>query len=80
MSGLWFADASGALNYRVDGVHVWIVKRPDYCDRGHYMADVAGISSIDAQDGFPRYYMDLERAKAEMVDWVQWRLHQEAKK
>jgi hypothetical protein len=25
---------------------------------------------IDSSDGFPRYFFDLDRAKAEMEDWV----------
>jgi len=60
-------------------IHVWIAPRPSYCDRGHWVACVNGIPYIDDQDAFPRYYMDIERAKAEMKDWLYWRLKNEAK-
>jgi len=59
---------------------VCIVPRPAYCDRGNFVAllDVkAGGNALrlglDGQDGWPRYYMDLERAKAEIQDWLKKR-------
>jgi hypothetical protein len=62
----------------IDGdVLAWIEKRAGHCDRGHYVANVTGIESIDSQDGFPRYYMSLERAKDEMREWLAWRLRRE---
>ena len=45
--------------------------RPSYCDRGRWQAFIvcAGFpinpNPFDIHDGFPRYYFDLERAKAE---------------
>jgi hypothetical protein len=73
----WELDEYGCHNLRVGGVHVWIEKRPPYCDGGHFIGKVSGIASIDAFDAFPRYYMNLERAKAELSEWLTWRLHSE---
>jgi hypothetical protein len=80
----WEIDEYGCHNLHVDNVHVWIEKRPAYCDRGHYVAKVngifdpvTGINSIDDGDAFPRYYMNLDRAKAELEEWLQWRLRSE---
>ena len=58
---------------RMRGVEIVIEPRPAYCDRGHWYAKVFGMVDIDAADSFPRYFMDLERAKAEMREWLVWR-------
>lgn len=53
------------------GQELWqitLVKRPSYCDRGRYHCLVQG--TLDGQEGFPRYYFNLDRAKAELEDWV----------
>jgi hypothetical protein len=57
-------------------IQVWIEKRPVYCDRGHYSVNATGNleASIDWQDGFPRYFMDLSVAKQETEAWLRWRL------
>jgi hypothetical protein len=47
---------------------ITIEPRPHYCDRGRYIARVD--APIDYQEGFPRYYFDLEVAKQEMAEWV----------
>ena len=58
-------------------VELW--PRPNYCDRGRWQAyiDCPGFPTnpnpFDAQDGFPRYYFSLERAKAEMEDLFRFR-------
>jgi len=48
--------------------------RPGYCDRGNYIAKLFPegklARDIDDQDGWPRYYFDLERAKAEVEAWL----------
>lgn len=78
----WELDPDRCWNLRcnVAGrlIHVWLQPRPSYCDRGHWSGNVQGIGSIDEADRFPRYYMDLDRAKAEMEEWLEWRLKQEA--
>lgn len=75
----WTLGAGGEWNLYgpaagFGNVHVWLTARPPYCDRGHWQASVSGLEDIDYQDGFPRYFMDLERAKLEMADWLRWRL------
>jgi len=51
---------------------VEIYPRPAYCDRGRWIAyvDCPGFpqnpNPIDIADGFPRYYFDIDRAKAEI--------------
>lgn len=47
--------------------------RPHYCDRGRWIAQQF-VFDVDHSDAFPRYYMDLERAKAEVFEWVRHRL------
>jgi hypothetical protein len=58
--------------------HIWIQPRPSYCDRGNFLAHIEPINDVlrlglDGQDGWPRYYMDLERAKTEIEDWLKKR-------
>lgn len=72
--GSWQLDEHKCWILRRAGVFIWIEPRPSYCDRGHWKANVDGIASIDGADAFPRYYMDLERAKLEMSEWLDWRL------
>jgi hypothetical protein len=45
-----------------------------YCDRGRFVGKVFGVPDIDGADSFPRYYMDIDRAKLEMAEWLDWRL------
>lgn len=54
-----------------------IEPRPEYCDRGNWIAKIFTRGSLavefDRQDGWPRYYMDLDRAKLEIEDWMKKR-------
>jgi hypothetical protein len=56
---------------------IWIEKRPDYCDRGNFIAKIEASSwlarDMDAEDLWPRYYFDLDRAKAECEAWLEKR-------
>ena len=70
----WIQDKWGCWIYRIEGASVFLEKRPPYCDRGHWVGKVQGIPYIDAADAFPRYYMDFERAKLELAEWLAWRL------
>lgn len=70
----WERDTYGCWIFRLGKAWVWIQARPAYCDRGHYQANVEGVGGIDYADSFPRYFMDLDRAKAEMQEWLAWRL------
>lgn len=75
-------DDYGVWWLKGDVHHIWIEKRPDYCDRGHYIAHVepapdAGLRyDIDHSDFWPRYYMDFNRMIAEIRDWLDWRENQ----
>jgi len=70
----WVLDAYGCWCYRAGGAWVWLHQRPAYCDRGHWAGNVAGIATIDHSDSFPRYFMNLDRAKLEMAEWLDWRM------
>lgn len=77
MSERWTVDAHGCHWTRGKHCAIWIGPRPPYCDRGNWLAHVDTIAgthpldfSIDFQDGWPRYYFDLERAKAECEAWL----------
>lgn len=68
----------------LDGQHAYVEiwPRPSYCDRGHWqvtcdLQNKLGIEQLDIADGFPRYYMSLAVAKAEMESWLRWRLYKE---
>lgn len=63
-----------SLRDRDFNVSIALSPRPTYCDRGHWIAQVAGPLELDWADAFPRYYMDVVRAKAELHDWLLWRL------
>lgn len=79
--GEWtHAEEWQTWNFRRGNMWVSIAKRPWYCDRGHYVANVSGVPAIDGADEFPRYFMDLERAKLELADWLDWRIHCEAQR
>lgn len=52
-------------------VAIWIETRPGYCDRGRYHAMTD--APLDNQEGWPRYYFDLETAKREVIEWVKVR-------
>lgn len=83
----WQRDEHGCLNLRFIAdivepstgalkpyeIHAWIIQRPYYCDRGHWLFNVS-IPGVDWADGFPRYYMDLDIAKREAEAWLRWRL------
>lgn len=54
--------------------------RPHYCDRGRFIVKVYPLHplgcracDVDDADGFPRYYFDEERAKAEIQAWIEIR-------
>ena len=51
--------------------------RPHYCDRGNWIAKLFPVGTlaedIDYADGWPRYYFDVDRAKAECWAWLEKR-------
>lgn len=57
---------------------ITLIPRMAYCDRGNFYALVDVIAPgeqtyIDGQDGWPRYYFDEARAKAELEAWLRKR-------
>ncbi len=71
----WDAD-NGWLTLRGRDCEITIERRPSYCDRGNFIAKIeadAGsklAQDLDAADGWPRYYFDLDRAKLELEAWL----------
>jgi hypothetical protein len=74
---IWTVDTEGC--HRIDGAdcYIWMQKRPAHCDRGRWLAHVElkhphdpRAISIDYADLWPRYYFDLDRAKAEIEAWL----------
>lgn len=62
------------------GVRIWMAPRPEYCDRGAWLAHVETsdprLCFIDESDLWPRYYFDLDRAKLECEEFLTKRLAQ----
>lgn len=54
-----------------------ISERPGYCDRGHFLVLLESRNlSLDEADGRSlMYYMDLEAAMWETVEFLLWRMH-----
>lgn len=56
-----------------------IIPRPTYCDRGKWQVWVldegfpVNPNPFDGCDGFPRYFFNIDRAKAEMEDLLKER-------
>jgi hypothetical protein len=62
------------INVSIDGTVVAVLEvRPQYCDRGHFSVKCF-LPDIDSQDGFPRYYMSEEVARAETEAFLKWRI------
>jgi hypothetical protein len=51
----------------------FISLQPGYSNRGHFMGMVE-IGGIDSDDGWPNYYMRLDRAQDEILAFLEWRL------
>lgn len=45
-----------------------------FCDRGNFGATVSGVPDLNDRDGFPRYYMQLDRARCELQEWLDQRM------
>ena len=69
--GCWVLEA--------EECRIEVLPRPSYCDRGRWECHVIcpgfpiNPNPIDAADMFPRYFFSLDRAKAEMEDWMEER-------
>lgn len=68
----WEARVPATDSFGSGHYHIWMEPRPRYCDRGRWKVcvDSHGVVGLDGQEGFPRYYFDLDRAKVEMEEWV----------
>lgn len=73
----WESGPHGTVTIRGRDCVIEIEPRPAYCDRGNFLARIEEIPScnrlvlfLDGADGWPRYYFDLERAKAECEAWL----------
>lgn len=66
-----------AEDYQGKGfVAIYALKRPSYCDRGkwHVLVEPEGdIAGLDDQEGFPRYFFEIEHLQKEMQIWANWR-------
>lgn len=71
----WYAKFPVQVNGKPGEWLVWLTQRPHYCDRGRWSVGVDGIGcdSPDAQEGFNRYFFDLDTAKDEMREWIKMR-------
>jgi len=56
---------------------IYLTIRPHYCDRGNFLAQIDARgklgTELDWADGWPRYYFDIDRAKAEIEAWLKKR-------
>jgi len=52
----------------------WVEKRHSYCDRGHWKGNIEIACGLNDQDGWPNYYMSLDRAQKEISAFLKWRL------
>lgn len=73
-------DKSSQKFWSIKGTdcEITIETRPCYCDRGNWIAKIFPknykmSSQLDWQDGWPRYYFCLERAKLECEAWLKKR-------
>lgn len=73
-AGWQHSEAHGCEVYAIGAAFVTLEPRPHYCDRVHWIGKVFNVADVDDADSFPRYFMDRERARAELKDWLHWRL------
>lgn len=57
-----------------DVLVAWIDARPEFCDRGHWLASIDAECDLDAKDAWPHFFMSLDRCKSEVHDFILWRL------
>jgi len=67
-------DYPGHLMIRGRECSIWLAPRAGWCDRGNFIATIDAWGKLflgfDEADGWPRYYFDLDRAKAEIEAWL----------
>jgi hypothetical protein len=73
---VWIEPPEYPRNFWILGreCSIWLAPRPLWCDRGNWLATIDAWGklglSLDWADGWPRYYFDLDRAKAEIEAWL----------
>lgn len=77
--GKWISHETFEERETLHGL-VYLLRRAAHCDRGRFVAQVWPVHGrpcqacdMDSSDGFPRYYFDAERAKAELQAWIEVR-------
>jgi hypothetical protein len=70
-------DEGGYQEIQAKDCLIILEPRPWYCDRGNYVAKIMAhgelARDLDHCDMWPRYYMDLDRAKLEIEAWLRKR-------
>ena len=67
------AGLKGWQELKARGCLVILEPRPEYCDRGHFLAKLFPTGFLDNCEGWARYYFSEERAKAEIAAWLEFR-------
>ena len=78
MDWIEYGYGGGSRCWKIYGkeCEIHFQRRPPYCNRGSWLATITAnagsdlASELDAHDGWPRYYFDLERAKLEVEAWL----------
>lgn len=79
MSDYWVPLKGFPGTERIEGKDctIELTPRPHYCDRGNFLATIDSRGNLhrelDWADGWPRYYFDQARAKAEIEAWLRKR-------
>jgi hypothetical protein len=79
-AGKWLVDEEDCFVIQGRNCIIRIAKRPHWCDRGNWLAYCDPKPNthprdfeLDSADYWPRYYMDITRAKLECEAWLKKR-------
>jgi hypothetical protein len=78
--GLVIEGKSPGYDGEARPIWISIEERNFYCDRGHFLVKIlTGCEALclDEADFRPNYYMHLEVAKSETIEWLKWRIRKE---
>lgn len=68
-------DEYNILIIDIGPLHLWISQRPHYCDRGRWLVHAESRNpvalSLDAADGFPRYYYQSTALVTEVMSFIE---------
>ncbi len=72
----YYLDGYGCLIITQPNFHIWMNKRPGYCDRGRYGFHAEGrngkVGEIDSADMFPRYFFSMQNAFNEINEFIKF--------